>query len=61
MMKNMAAESVEIGGGRVNGETATIDFTGHYADGGSSKGTATLLREDGRWVVQQISETIGGE
>lgn len=61
MMKNMAAESVEIGGGRVAGETATIDFTGHYADGGSSKGTATLLREDGRWVVQQVSETIGGE
>ncbi|MEZ5446842.1 MAG: hypothetical protein R3F45_13840 [Gammaproteobacteria bacterium] len=61
MMKNMAAESVDIGGGRVNGETATIDFTGHYSGGGSSKGTATLLREDGRWVVQQVSETIGGE
>ncbi len=61
MMKSMAAQSVEIGGGRVNGETATIDFTGHYANGSTSKGTATLLREDGRWVVQNISETLGGE
>jgi hypothetical protein len=61
MMKAMAAQSVEIGGGHVNGETATIDFTGHYADGGTSRGTATLLREDGRWVVQQVSETLGSE
>jgi hypothetical protein len=61
MMKTMAAQSVEIGGGRVNGETATIDFTGHYADGGTSEGTATLLREDGRWVVQQVSETLGSD
>ncbi len=61
MMKNMAAQSVEIGGGRVSGETATIDFTGHHANGGTSKGTATMLREDGRWVVQNISETLGGE
>jgi len=61
MMKNMAAESVEIGGGRVEGGTAIIEFTGHYAGGNTSKGTATLLREDGRWVVQQVSETIGGQ
>lgn len=61
MMKNMAAQSVAIGGGRVNGETATIDFTGHYAGGGTSRGTATLLREDGRWVVQDVSETLGAQ
>lgn len=61
MMKNMAAQSVEIGGGRIDGETATIDFTGHYAGGGTSRGTATMLREGGRWVVQNVSETIGAQ
>jgi hypothetical protein len=62
-MLNVAskAQREQIGGGRVKGETATIDFTGHYADGGASKGTATLLREDGRWVVENVSETLGGE
>jgi hypothetical protein len=57
MMQAMASSSITIHGGNIDGDTAHVDFTGHYSDGGTSKGLATLRREDGHWAVERVEET----
>jgi hypothetical protein len=61
MMKQMSPAEVSVTGGRINGDTATLDFQGKYADGGQSTGTAELVKEDGAWVMKQVNERIGSD
>jgi len=58
MMKQMSPAEVAVTGGRVNDSTATVEFNGRYIGGGTSTGTATLLKEDGRWVLQKVNENL---
>ena len=54
LMQAMAPSDVKITGGRVDGDTAWVDFTATEFDQ-PRVGTATLKKEGGRWVMIEES------
>lgn len=54
MMQAMAPADVVVTGGRLDGDTAWLDFTA--TEGGQPRvGTAKLVKENGRWVMEEES------
>jgi hypothetical protein len=54
LMQAMTPREVRIKGGRIDGDTAWIEFDAMEGDSPRS-GTATLVREDGRWRMKEES------
>lgn len=48
LLRSFAAQDVRITGGRVDADTAHVDFTGS-SDGQPVRGTAEVQKQDGRW------------
>ena len=54
LMKAITPTDVKITGGLVDGDTATLDFTGK-SDGQSVKGTIDVQRFEGKWYLESIN------
>lgn len=54
-----AADGLAIQGGTVDGERAWVEFSGRDATG-PIRGTALMLRIDGKWRMDAINSTSGG-
>lgn len=54
MAKMFTPTDIVVTGGRQDGDTAWVDFTGNES-GGKVKGFGKLLRHDGRWQVESIN------
>lgn len=53
-----AADGLAIQGGTVDGERAWVEFTGRDATG-AIRGTAVMLKIDGKWRMDAINSTSG--
>ncbi|MEZ5418243.1 MAG: DUF4878 domain-containing protein [Vicinamibacterales bacterium] len=54
MLRMMSPSKVKVLGGTVDGDQATVDFEG-VSDGKPAKGTATVVRIDGKWYMRGTS------
>ena len=61
MMRALAPASASVTGGRDYGDRAELDLVGVDADGGKTRGTARMVKEDGRWKVEKTSMSSGGD
>ncbi len=53
MMQAFTPTDIAISGGQVEGDTATVNFTGSM-DGEATGGSATLAKVGERWLVQKV-------
>jgi len=53
MMKMMTPDEITITGGRIDGDSAEVEFTGS-SDGDATRGSASLGKVDGRWLVKKV-------
>ena len=61
MMKAFAPKSLTVTGGQDFGDHADLTLTGVEQDGGTSTGTAQMVKEGGKWKVQKTSmQSKGG-
>lgn len=57
MMQAFTPTDIAISGGQMDGDSATVDFTGTM-DGEATGGSATLAKVGERWLVQRVK--MGG-
>jgi hypothetical protein len=53
LMQMFTPDEVSVSGGSSEGDSAEVQFSGAM-DGETVKGTATLGRSEGRWLVQKV-------
>ncbi len=61
MLRALAPASATVTGGRDYGDRAELDLVGVDADGGRTRGTAQMVRENGRWKVEKTAMSSGGD
>lgn len=54
MMKMMTPDEITITGGRIDGDSAEVEFTGN-SDGNPVTGAASLGKSGDRWLVKKVN------